>query len=87
MLQYRARKTAGEAVNPLFGRFLSGTLDCVSTWAIVLVVVAAWIVVSIVVALVVARAIKIRDEKERGPSFVPDYVPDDAPSRGPGTDG
>ncbi|MCH5643975.1 hypothetical protein [Gordonia sp. ABSL49_1] len=37
-----------------------------STWAIVLVVVAAWIVVSIVVALVVARAIKIRDEKERG---------------------
>ncbi|MCR5977817.1 hypothetical protein GDN83_08710 [Gordonia jinghuaiqii] len=31
---------------------------------------------SVVIAVVIGRAVKIRDEKERGPRGVPDYVPD-----------
>ncbi len=59
----------------------------VSTWSIVAVVVVAWVAVAIVVALVVGRAIKLRDEKERGPRGIPDFVPDDSSSQRPGSDG
>ncbi|MCC3323171.1 hypothetical protein FOB84_18420 [Gordonia bronchialis] len=57
-----------------------------STWAIVAVVMVAWFAVAIVVALVVGRAVKLRDEKERGPRGIPDFVPDDSLSQRPGSD-
>ncbi|MCR8898947.1 hypothetical protein NWF34_18540 [Gordonia sp. GONU] len=49
-----------------------------NTWGWILFVVVAWGAVAAVVAVVVGRAVKMRDEKERGPRGVPDFVPGQA---------
>ncbi|MEO9326912.1 hypothetical protein [Gordonia aurantiaca] len=44
-------------------------------WGWILVVAVAWCILAAVVAFIVGRAVRIRDEKERGPRGVPDFVP------------
>ncbi|MDS1114691.1 hypothetical protein RD149_13020 [Gordonia westfalica] len=46
-----------------------------NTWGWIIVVAVGWCVLAAVVAVIVGRAVKIRDEKERGPRGVPDFVP------------
>lgn len=41
-----------------------------------MIVGGAWCVVSAAVAVIVGRAVRIRDERERGPRGVPDYIPE-----------
>ncbi|WP_232718600.1 hypothetical protein [Gordonia metallireducens] len=45
------------------------------TWGWIVVGVAGWCVLAAVVAVIVGRAVRLRDEKERGPRGVPDFVP------------
>ncbi|GAB86724.1 hypothetical protein RVF83_10450 [Gordonia rubripertincta] len=46
-----------------------------NTWGWIVVGVAGWCVLAAVVAVIVGRAVRLRDEKERGPRGVPDFVP------------
>lgn len=47
-----------------------------AVWGWILIVGGAWCVVSATVAVIVGRAVRIRDDRERGPRGIPDYVPE-----------